>query len=395
MRHRRSPILLCLVLASGLFVDQQVVATAKAPPPPPQWGSAVHDAMRTGTTTAFGPEKGTIRWKRQLEGVVTPGPVVGADGTVYAASNGGVLHAIDIATGKDKWKLDGGGSYGNDLSSSPAILRSGTIVWPGPGGKLNLVSRGGKLLARYQLGSFVLSPAVNAAETLLYAQDMGGTLWAFSIENDRLSKRWSLDVGGGSYSSPALSPDGTIRTSAGNDLVSVKDLGKKGSIQWRYPTEQIIEVSPAVASDGTTVIGSNDAYEYAVNADGSLRWKYQKNAETYGSPAITPTGKVIFGDHRGFIPTLDLISGKEIALAKGETKHSRSRSVGIWTSPAIDGKGNIYVGTRLGHIYGFAAGGARLFDIDTQDTVDSYPAISADGTLLIGSSNAMLYAIRG
>jgi outer membrane protein assembly factor BamB len=361
----------------------------------PQWGSAVHDAMHSGTTSALGPEKGTIRWKRQLEGVVTPGPVVGADGTVYAASNGGVLHAIDIKTGKDIWKLDGGGNYGNDLSSSPAILRTGTIVWPAPGGTLNLVSSGGKLLARYQLGSFVLSPAVNQAETILYAQDMGGTLWAWNIANDRLTKRWSVDLGGGSYSSPALAPDGTIRTSSGNDLVSIKDDGKRATVQWRFATEQLIEVSPAVASDGTAVIGSNDAYEYGVNADGTLRWKYLKNAETYGSPAITPSGKVIFGDHRGFIPTLDLATGKEIALAKGETKHSPSRSVGIWTSPAIDGRGNIYVGTRLGHIYGFAANGRRLFDVDTQDTVDSYPAISGDGTLLIGSSNGTLYAIKG
>ena len=70
------------------------------------------------------------------------------------------------------------------------------------------------------------------------------------------------------------------------------------------------------------------------------------------------------------------------------------RSVGIWTSPAIDRDGNLYVGTRLGHIEGFAANGDRLFDIDTHDTVDSYPALTADGTLLIGSSNGILYAIR-
>ena len=45
--------------------------------------------MSAGTTA------GAVRWRRHLEGAVTPGPVVGPNGTIYAASNGGVLHAIN------------------------------------------------------------------------------------------------------------------------------------------------------------------------------------------------------------------------------------------------------------------------------------------------------------
>jgi outer membrane protein assembly factor BamB len=91
---------------------------------------------------------------------------------------------------------------------------------------------------------------------------------------------------------------------------------------------------------------------------------------------------------------IDIDSGKEIGVSFGEQRPSRSRSVGIWTSPAIDRNGNTYVGTRLGHIYGFTAAGTRLFDINTKDTVDSYPALTGDGALIIGSSNGSLYAIE-
>jgi PQQ-like domain len=179
----------------------------------------------------------------------------------------------------------------------------------------------------------------------------------------------------------------------GQRPISVRDVGRKPEILWRFATGDTIEVSPAVAGDGTTVIGSNDPFEYAVNPNGSLRWRYRKDLQTYGSPTVTADGRVLFGDHRGRVTTLSLSNGKEIAVVLGEQKPGRSRSVGVWTSPAIARQGNVYVGTRLGHIYGFTREGKRLFDIDTHDTVDSYPALTADGTLLVGSRNGLLYAI--
>jgi outer membrane protein assembly factor BamB len=65
----------------------------------------------------------------------------------------------------------------------------------------------------------------------------------------------------------------------------------------------------------------------------------------------------------------------------------------VWTAPAVDRDGDLYAGTKAGHITGFRADGSQLFDIQADDVVDSYPAIAGDGTLLIGSSNGILYAI--
>jgi outer membrane protein assembly factor BamB len=358
-----------------------------------QWPSATHDGSRTGTSANLGPTKGHIRWTRRLESDVTPGPAVASDNTIYAASNGGVLHAIDPKNGKDRWAFDGGGFYGNDLSTSPSILSTGIILWPGPNGRLVVLSARGKKLASYEIGGFVLSPAIDVAEKNVYIQSMSGELSAWKIAGNTLKKKWVVDVGGSSYSSPAIAADGTIRTSTGNDLIAVRDDGDKGAELWRYSTEELIEVSPAVGPGNVTIIGSNDPYEYAVNSDGSLRWRFRKDSQTYGSPAATADGKAVFGDHKGRVHTVDITTGSETSTAFGEQKQSRSRSVGVWTSPAIDRIGNIYVGTRLGHIYGFSAIGTRLFDVDTTDTVDSYPALTGDGALIIGSSNGLLYAI--
>jgi hypothetical protein len=49
----------------------------------------------------IGPAAKTIRWRRRLEGPVTPGPVVGPDGTIYVASNVGVLQC---GTMRERWR---------------------------------------------------------------------------------------------------------------------------------------------------------------------------------------------------------------------------------------------------------------------------------------------------
>ncbi|WP_279582970.1 outer membrane protein assembly factor BamB family protein [Fodinicola feengrottensis] len=83
------------------------------------WPSALHDARHSGASTSDGPQSGKFRWQRQLETSITPGPVIGADGTIYVASNTGIFHALDPATGNDRWTYDLGHAGGGDLSVSP------------------------------------------------------------------------------------------------------------------------------------------------------------------------------------------------------------------------------------------------------------------------------------
>lgn len=62
--------------------------------------------------------------------------MIGQDGTIYAASNGGVLHALDPATGTDRWTYDSGDTGEGDLSISPLVLPDRTVLWPTPGADL-------------------------------------------------------------------------------------------------------------------------------------------------------------------------------------------------------------------------------------------------------------------
>ena len=112
----------------------------------PGWPMALHDARHSGVAPVDGPTDGHVLWKRDLGSAVTPGPVVAANGTIYVATDAGVLHAINPANGSDLWTLQApSGGGGSDLSVSPLILSSGSVLWPAPGGVLVEVSPSGHL----------------------------------------------------------------------------------------------------------------------------------------------------------------------------------------------------------------------------------------------------------
>jgi len=322
-----------------------------------------------------------------LEGGIEQAPVAGRDGTIYIASNGGVLHALDPATGQDRWTFDGGGWYGSDLSIGAAVLADGTILWPGPRTMLFALTAAGEQRWALKFDSPVLSPAV-AADGAVYVAEMNGHLHALQIVGSGARERWVSDLGTHDtlYGSPAVGIDGTIYATVGNRIVAVADRTGRAEVLWHFDIASGTEVSAAVGRDDVVVFGTNDNFEYGLDSSGSLLWRYPRNSLTYSSPAATDSGLTYFGDHNGFMNVLDSENGCLVRRYQSGSE--------IWTAPAIDATGRVYFGTKSGHIFGYEFDGRRLFDVDTGAIVASYPALTADGTLLIGSSNGMLYAIH-
>lgn len=342
---------------------------------------------RGGDVPAVTATQGGLRFARQLEGSVVPGPVLAPDGSVLSASNGGVLHALDPVTGLDRWRFDGGGTYGADLSTSPLVLRHrGLILWPGPRDTLFNLDSHGQQRSQRTFASAVLTPLRGPGVTV-YVEEAGGVLHALDVTATSLRERWRLRVGdGASYGSPALGPDGTIYTTVGRDLVAVHDRGRSAAVRWRFAAGADIEVSPAVAADGTVVHGTNDAFQYGISPAGRERWRFRRDVWTYSSPLTTADGRVRFGDHRGRLITLDARTGRVAQILQGHGQ--------VWTRPAIDRAGNVFFGAHGGEIFGFDRSGKRIVHVTTGGSVDSYPVVGPDGTLYIGSEDGRLYAIR-
>ena len=359
---------------------------AEAAMPAGGWASFGHDPAHSGTAPVRGPRTGRLRWTRRLEGPIAPGTAV-AGATAYAASNGGVLHAIDVVTGRDRWRFDAQGSYGSDLSTVPAVLADGSVLWPGPHQTLYAIGRDGALRWRLAAAADVLSPLVDARRGRLYVADMTGQLRAFRLPASAASAApprllWSRRLASGSYGSPALGADGTVYETAGRSLFAI---AANGRLRWERASESTVEVSPAVAPDGTIVFGSNDTHEYGYAPDGTRRWRDRLGGEyTYASAMTRPDGTVLFGDHRGIMT---------LAVARTGRVLRRYRARGqLWTAAASDRDGRVYFATRRGHVYGFTARGRRLFDRQFATTFDAYPALAPDGTLLIGGDDGILRA---
>jgi outer membrane protein assembly factor BamB len=369
--------------------------SAPALPVTGAWPEAMRDARHSGASSAVGPQAARIVWKRNLGAAVSSGPAVGADGTIYVSSNAGVLHALDPSTGADLWTYPGGasGDNGEDLSTSAAVLPDGTVLWPGPNSTLDALSPGGRLLWSTRLRGTVLSPALGA-DGRVYVSDSDGDIESLRPSVTAAHVQWSVNIGKVSFGSVAVGADATVYGTADDDLVAITDHGSRASIRWRFAAGAAVEVSPSVGADGVVVLGTNDGYEYGIDPAGREVWRYPLQVYSYSTPVVTAGGLAYFGDNDGYVDVVAVADGKVVGRYDGAAKPISGVGDGVWTAPLVDGRGDVYFGTAAGHVFGFSYTGAELFDIDTGATVDSYPALTATGALVIGSDSGTVYDIR-
>jgi outer membrane protein assembly factor BamB len=356
---------------------------AYAPSPLGAWPGFAREGRHSGSEAAVGPQSAHVLWKRRLGGPVVPGPAIGKGGVVYAAANDGVLHAIDLRDGHDLWSFDGGAGYGQDLSTVPALLADGTVVWPGPQNSIFGLSPSGDLLWRVKLASQPLSPVVLPDGSVVVGDQSGDVEDLVPRSSGSPTVSWHVDLGGTSYASPTVGPDATVYTATDKTLVAIRG----GHVIWRFAGASESEVSPAVSPDGTVVFGTNDS-EYGISSDGKELWRHANGTRTFSSPIVTKGGLAYYGDNEGFVNVLDVGDGKLLARIGMESRP------GVWSSPVVDAHHDVYFGTQAGDIDGYDAAGKRLFSLPTGGPVESYPALAADGTLLIGSESGTLYALR-
>jgi outer membrane protein assembly factor BamB len=351
------------------------------------WTTLLNGPSHYGASASLGPTAAHVRWRRALGGPIVAGAVVSASGTAYVAADNGVLRAIDVRTGRDRWTFDGGGSYGSDLSTSALILPYGEILWPGPRHRLFALSPAGRLLWSLSGDSELLTPVIERAGRWLVIADVTGHISGYRLGSPARRPRrvWSRRLTTApSYGNPVIAANGTIYQTSGDCLFALSPAGR---VLWSVTTPAAVEVSPAIAEDGIVVFGSDNRYEYGVDPNGHVRWKEKIGNYTYSSPVTLPGRRVVFGNHSGQMTILDTDTGHLVRRDTGAGQ--------LWTSAAVDAHRDLYFASRTGHIYGFGASGRQLFDLDAGGQFDSYPALAPDGTLLIGDDNGILFALHG
>ena len=86
-------------------------------------------------------------------------------------------------------------------------------------------------------------------------------------------------------------------------VVALVGCGKKEPVQpsagvklWEFRTWDDARSSPAIGSDGTVYVGSNDNKLYAINGKSGVKlWEFETGNAVDSSPAIGPDGTVYVG----------------------------------------------------------------------------------------------------
>ena len=158
------------------------------------------------------------------------------------------------------------------------------------------------------------------------------------------TRKWMFETGGSVISSPAIGSDGTLYMGSNDGNLYAVNPG--GRLKWKFQTEGAVHSRPAIASDGTIYIGSFDHYVYAVNPNGSLKWRFPTGAE-------------------------------------------------VNASPVLDHDGTIYIGSFDHHVYAINPNGSLKWKFQTEGELFSAPTIGADGTIYVTSWDHNLYALIG
>jgi outer membrane protein assembly factor BamB len=229
---------------------------------------------------------GTGRWRYETRGGIFSSPALDEDGTIYITSDDSGLYAIN-PDGSLKWRTDA-----NSYLSSPAIAKDGTVYVVGRS-HLYAVNRDGSLKWKFAVSSDG-SPAIGARGTVyvsanadLVAVNPDGTL------------KWRREMT--CTISPTVGPDGAIHVGL-EDEYGLCTVDSSGDVTMSALPDEYALSAPAITRSGVVYIcGYEYCVLYAVTPDGSVDWTYDVDAvyDLEISPAVAPDGTVYVGSTNG------------------------------------------------------------------------------------------------
>jgi outer membrane protein assembly factor BamB len=333
------------------------------------------DALMTGVGSAQLPDQLDEKWTFKAGESIEGAPVV-VGGVVYVASLDKHLYALELATGKQKWKTKLGAA-----KSSPSV--KGDRIYIGDlEGKFYCVNAAdGKVLWTFEAEGEIQAAAnfhgnniiFGSHDSSLYCLNPDGKkLWdtkvdgpinaAAAVVGDRTfatgcsdgilhvidatngKELGTIDLGGQAIATAAVVDDRVYLSMVSNQVVAADWKTLKRVWAFEAPKRQMPFYSSAAVVNGLVVAGSRDKKIYAIDAKtGKEAWNFVTDGQVDASPVVVG-GKVYIGclSNDGNFYVLDLKTGKK--LQELNLDSAVTGSVGV-------GPDCLLVGTDKGTLY--------------------------------------------
>jgi len=270
-----------------------------------------------------------------------------ANNKLFFGNPAGFLYAVDVDTGKEKWKFEMGGA----ISVGPAIM-----------------------------------------DGKVYVGQQGGERFFYCLDAETGEVVWKQTVPGGWVWGSATVDDGLVYVPTVNGYAVCLD-GKTGHIVWMYPTAKSVPAEPAIDGD-IVYFGSWSRSLYAFNKKtGKIIWKANGVGLDSGT-LISQDGKIYLPHHSNIFMSFNSKTGE--ILTEGNTNESdKGKYTNFNASPAFhNGKGFFTARVGIGlkgvpltsKVYSVYAKTAKVNWTFPDGGGLSAPAL-ANGRLYIGSGN--------
>jgi len=325
-----------------------------------------------------------LRWTYKAddqEAASISGSAAIVGGVAYVGDSRGVLHAVNLATGKAKWTY----KASDGIEASPLVY-DGKVMLGDLGGTFHCVSAAdGKKLWSFDSESNIHSSA-NLAGEGKYARvifgDDGSNVICLSIADG--SKTWEQSTGDRVNGAPAIGFGAAFVSGCDAHLHAMKLTD--GSEQFSADVGAICPGAPAILDD-RIVIGTDGGHVVCFSSAGKQLWEFEgidDNAMVYSSPAVAD-GIVVVGARDRKVHALDLATGKQ----KWEfTTHGD-----VDSSPAISG-GRVFIGSRDKKLYVLDLKTGQLAgEFTAGRAITASPAIG-EGVVVVGDEAGDLYCLE-
>jgi len=361
-------------------------------------GSPSHTHYGTGPL----PDRLKVRWTHRMidfktklrgrpitwKGTGWTGQPVVHGGYVFVGSVGCNLYAFETATGKLRWRLEGGRMF----KSSPCLYQNRLYL----GSVDNLLrcidaATGKVLWAAWMGGDNDSSPCV--VDDKLYI--CGETGHARCLDPRTGKLQWETYLGGtgrgtkpgsnGVETSPAV-VDGELFAGSYDGRLFCVDI-KSGRIKWTAKTHDDTDVSPVVVGNHVYIAAEDRAsrlYCFDRRRKGKLVWQYEGNPSGYWSTPAYADGKLYIGGQDGLLHCVDAATGRGLWTYRTEAP--------IWSSPAHVG-GRLVFGSYDQHLHLVdAASGRGIHKLRLDGRCISTPAV-VDGRVYVGTATGTFYCV--